>query len=592
MAINTGELAAKAVVKEVTLGVSPVDTAAKSLRATLDQKGAEATLMAAAGRVVDLGQIDHTINENIGTERGTDGKKVIASGSDEEKRLDRVKPIGELLKKYLDQGYDKLTTTEADKAQKAVIDLAKSIPAFAPILSVMSAGEQQQFAERILKDPRFVALAKQGLLEQIDLTKIKADNVSQLQVEFDNLSKEVKSMTSELGQVNKRIKELEDALLEHQVEIIDPTTGAKRAGKTYDRINNARGEIGTKGSSIIGDEQDLDVKVSELEYFQNELNWATGKNSPPTTWTKRSPADVKKDIGTKSTEIDLINKKILPVKLEIKQREDLIKQLEKEADDFKQEKGQKEGRKKELETQKLEKDKEAKTKQALLGKAKADRAQYEEAFVRGMESVLTNAADQYIKDRVGEATTESKAMLEKEAQEAKDRPSKVIEEEELKRYFINNKIKAEQARSDYDTLLKYGPDGIINSMLLNQYSATEVANIMKDPAFMEQMGKKVATDIVKFYALRGGWFDRAGKINSDEIIKLSSSPWGVKVIEDAMAGKQDIQNKIKAAYPNLPERAKWGEWLRGADFKKLLMILLIIAGIAAGGAFFLGAKSV
>lgn len=580
MSVTSAELAPKVVVQEAKLGTSAVDRAAKSVRAAMTEKGADAALQIAAGKAVDPGQVSYLINENIGNERGADGKKANLT-ADEQTRKDKADKANKLLTDLLDKGYDNLTTqAQKDEAQKVVLDFANTVPALRNILGPLSTTDQQAFAERLLRDPQMIKLVKQGYADQMDLTKMKVNDVEKLKIDADNLQAELAPINKEYTEVDTRITAIDNLLEEYK-----PKKSGGASGTTYDQILAARSELLRHQLDSGPISNNLEVVKLDLQKLNNEKD----KSVRGVVGARQVP-EIQTDISSKELEMQNLLNLLAPHTSEMQKNQDLLQHFEAEEKALKAEKSAKETRRIELAQQKLKKEGEVKKAEAVLTKAKTDRTQYESNFVHGLESVLGNAVEKYINERISEAVSEGKAHLEKEALAAKDKRTQAISLGEVQRWFRGDRINADQVRLDYHELLTNGPDSIIRGILANQgYVAADIDKAMKDTTFVENARSKVAADVVKNYMLRGGWLNRGGKVHPDEIIKLSASPWGEKVVEQAVAGNKAVEDQIKAQYGRLPEHGKWGEFIRGMDFKKLLVLLLIIFGVA-GGLGILGAR--
>ncbi|MDO9027362.1 MAG: hypothetical protein Q7U68_00640, partial [Candidatus Roizmanbacteria bacterium] len=249
--------------------------------------------------------------------------------------------------------------------------------------------------------------------------------------------------------------------------------------------------------------------------------------------------------------------------------------------------------KKDLEKEKTDLNEKLTKKKRDLGVAKTQRTFEEEQFVKNLESVFSEAASKYFEAEVSKAETERKLLFEKMATEAKTKLDEDIMLGLRDRYFPTDKekkrIKAQQSRDDYKEIVANGPDKIITEILKAKgYDDAKITEIKKDTAKWNELKEKVSVECIAFYMLRGGWFNRGGKTHPDEITKLGMTPHLQEVMTKAITRSDAIQAQIKENFGRLPEHAKLGEWIRGLDFKKLLILLAIIAGLAGIGIFAAG----
>ena len=97
---------------------------------------------------------------------------------------------------------------------------------------------------------------------------------------------------------------------------------------------------------------------------------------------------------------------------------------------------------------------------------------------------------------------------------------------------------------------------------------------------MEKLENK---DVVVKKARNGRGVFAKRKFSPDEIVKLQSSEWGRKGLEQALTGKTELLAKIKEATGKdiLNSKGKLAEWFGSSPVKMILIILAIILGVGA-----------
>lgn len=582
------EIVARAIIPESGRARAAIAATVTALRDNLNQKGADNALQVAAGRTFDRSIVEYVAAENIGTERNPDGKKIIPTGSEEESRKNRLEPARKLIVDYLEKGYDKLTPTQKDAARIAVIDTARNIPALNAVLDTMSAGEQQAYAEQILKDPKLSKQLQALLLEGSgDINKIIPDKVSSINAEYQKIDAELRQIRAQITSNGGKLTAIEGDLEQYK-----PDIGGGRPGTSYERMFMLQREIKDREGRIQPIQSQLEILTLNIQQLENERSLAIQGKALRGQAAPRDLHDIQTNIQQLKDQITNNNSQVTPLQSEIQLRKDTLIQLQKQEESFRVERGQITQETSALKDREQQLQVQHGDKQRALAAAKAERNASEEKFVRAFETMLPDAVSRYLEERVNEAAGEAKVVIEKQAQDSKDTRTKTVLDQMSRRWFEGNKANRDKIKQDYNDLLANGPDAIIRDMLSTaRYSQAEIDRSMNDKAFLDEMRQKVGENVVKFHLLRGGWLGRGGKVSPDEIMKLGSSTWGQSVMENAIAGKKQVQEQINKAFGEkvVNEKGKFTEGLKKFDFKKLLKILLIILGI--GGGLLLGGKA-
>ncbi len=564
------------------------DKAALELKKTLDEKGADITLKSAAERRVDQNISSHAIDENIGSKRDDEGKMIRDDNTPEKDRHDKAKGMEAVTIKYLDKGYDALDDTEKIKVTNGVEQMLLTYPALRAQYDSLGDAQKQAYLEKVARDPKYSKFVAEWMNGVVDPAKIKQENISTLQQEVadtqERIDKIDKRLSNDADNLEKNIKQLKDDLEEYR-----GSGGSKKEVKIrkIDRMRAGLTEIDEKLEPL---QEQRKKQESRLKQFKDAKFLA-----------EREGKDVVK-IGTEEIKLDDLSKRILTFEKDLsdgsKEYKDLLAKkqaltsqitrydegdfegsLKKELDEALKEK-------KDLEKEKTDLNEKLTKKKRELGTAKTQRTFDEEQFVKNLEGTFTEAAAKYFDGEINKAEAEIKIYLEKKAADLKTEAEAALSKGLLERYYPNKakKINADQVVKDKESIITAGPETIlIDSLKKGGYSDEQIIKLQEDKAKWNELTGKTAETSLKYYWLRGGAFHRGGKLNMDEQIKIMNSPWGKEVITKSVEGaKAQIETALKE---KLPERSKLGEWFRGMDMKKWLMIIAIILGVVGIGAF-------
>ena len=599
--VDAGEVVGKAILTEAipANSTAPEDVAASEIRKTLNEKGVDAGLRSAAERTVDAVAFDKAIDDSIGSNRDEEGKMIRETRSKEEERYNKCKTIETTTIKYLNEGYDALNDDQKRQIKDGVEHMLLTYPALRVVYNGLQTAEREAYLERVAKDPDYSKFVAEWTRGNYDPAKIKPETISALQLEINQISERIteinKRLTEDEDNLTQRIKDLKGDIEEYQ------GGGSDRKEINIRRIDKMRASL-TEISDRLEPLQETRTNLEErlktlkrhkstaLQEGKDSIKIKTGEAGESITIEELSKriSQIETELSTGSKEYrDLLAKKqALESQISKFEEGDLESTLKKDLEAAEKEK-------KDLEKEKVDLQEKLVKKKLEIGIAKTSRTFEEEQYVKRLESVFSEAASKYFEAEIAKVNAEKKIYLEEAAKKAKTKPEEDIMLGLRDRYFPTDKekkrIKAQQSRDDYKEIVANGSDKIITEILTAKgYDQASIDELKKDTATWNGLQEKVSTECVAFYMLRGGWFNSGGKIHPDEITKLGMTPHLEQVITKAVTRSEAIQAQIKANFGMLPEHAKMGEWIRGLDFKKLLLVLAIIAGIAGIGIFAFG----
>lgn len=564
------------------------DKVAIELKKTLDEKGADVALKSAAGRRVDQNVSSRAIDENIGSKRDEEGKMERGTGTPEETRHNDAKKIEATTIKYLDKGYDALSDTEKTQVRKSVYKMLQTYPAIRTQFDNLgSAADKKAYLEKIARDPNYSIFVAELMNEIVDPSKIKPETISELQIDVNTLTNELKSINDQLtgtDGLTGKVQELQD-----EIKQLHPKPGEKSNKST--NLSSLRAKLSTLDTDIEALTETRQEERDQLDQLQKLYRSAKRKGE----------TDIFLDAArTKTIKIDALkllvedadknyketNKKYTKMMEDREKISSTVEYLDGREEKAKQELDKAQKDKVALEEKKRVTEAKLKAKKLELGKTKTDRTYDEEQFVKNLNGVFTEAAAKYFDAEINKAEAEMRIYLEKKATDLTTGADAALSKGLLERYYPNNakRIDATQVVTDKDSIITTGPKEITKAALKKGgYSDEQIKKLQEDKVKWNELMGKTAETSLKYYWLRGGIFHRGGKLHMDEQMKIMDSPWGKEVITKSVEGaRAQIETVLKE---KLPEHSKLGEWFRKIDMKKWLIIIAIILGIVGIGGF-------
>ncbi|MBI2430781.1 MAG: hypothetical protein HYV39_02095 [Candidatus Levybacteria bacterium] len=525
--------------------------------------------------------------EEIGITRDpTTGAKLRTPGTPEAVRYTNATNAEALAFKFLDNGYNGMTALEQGVLETRILQAARTRPAFAMELNGMTANQQQEWARRRLRDPRFggeVGKMLQTLSEQGKL----GEAITQAEAEVENEDLERRNRQLDIDDVDRRLARTNGQLAEF----------ARPGGGT---------PMGAKATEIERIKTNITSIQTELTTFQTQVNDAnfrlTQLQAERTAalrpgYTGRALFDIDTEISTERTKLTTAQGEA------DKRQADLLKlpALEQEEQRLEEQKRIQDKEKQGYEVKMNETMLKLTRAQRKLQDARSLRESQEDDIVNGFQSVFTEAANGVLDGEVQTYLDAANAELEKLKQQAADRnPDEKAMYDALQQVWLG----AERRRGifhkesyrpidraavdrDYNLLLTQGPDAVMRRLLITRvnpatgapYTTAEANAIIADKAYVEKMQPEVVKQLLAKRILSGG-------VTQEDAQIIVMSQWGRGMIEQALAVKTELRSAIEGLAgagalggPGLVERMTREV---GRNPWWLLVLLGIIGGPIAG----------
>ncbi len=467
---------------------------------------------------------------------------------EEQQRYDRAKNALDLVDRFVEKGYGKLSSAEQTNIQTSVAEQIRKNPVLAEKYRTMSRAEQKEYVLSLIQDPKNIERVRQILSEvgntpeQPDLVADAKDRIDEKTLEKDIKKEEVADAQRRSDAVEARLKDFERP------------TGGTAMGKKAQELENIRTELPTletEKQTYAQQYQDAEFRFTQLQ----QERAATLRN--PGTTGRRDIAEIDTDITNARTEMQNAQREIGKRQAKI----DRVSQLEEEE--------------RTLEIDKKNIDIEMRGVKLEVGKIELDLAKIQREYnnalslresqemdiVNGLEDVFANAAIDVLNDRVDEAYNQYdvslKELREKATTDAERAIIDAIQERHKRRVPVRRFRGAEQQRkidkakvlSDFNMLMTKGPEEFMKSVLAgaknpetnSPYTEDEVTKLMENQDLMNKMQPEAIKQLLAKRFM-------VGKISEGDAYFISTSKWGEELIDKAIATNQDVRDKLVKLY--------------------------------------------
>lgn len=598
------ELAQKVVVERGSGAVPSEVLIGKTIEA-LNEKGNENTLNIAANRDTNPALLTGIREQNIGF-TDENGAKVEDSA-----RKDRAEKRQILYLEFSKKNFNDLTVGQQTMLTKDLVKKIKNFPGLGKEISGAADpdGLASQIATRLLNDPNFKPDIIKSFLEMNDPSKPIEDKVSSAiaelkikQFERDRFKKEAARLTTEIKTKENRLKDFE------------PGKGGAAGGVEFTRLNTLRAEVSAAEATVQTGEVQRQIINQEISDLSSDLRYER-RNTTATGATR--VLALQGDISDARTRLITNDAAVNTARLGLEGKKTEIAAIEKQRERIEQELPGLKEKKTQIETDLKKAEIDFNKQDALVSRLKALKVLEEETWVQNLEGITGEVTIKYLNKELQDGLAQIKSLKADEAlKEPNKEKAKLLEPNEYldkdgkprkvniergKRILmqdaqdLNFKWKDSAGHVQSETIFLNGSEQALAYRLGYNLSPTtraqydrnaEVLKLMKDNTFKTEMSAKVAGDILTFYLWSGG------RLSQGEVLRISNSSWGENMIQTALNNRDTkLQGVLDAVIGKnvLKSGDNIKEQLKKVDWKKLLLILLIIAGVIGGGSLALGA---
>ncbi len=562
------------------------------------EKGSESTLQAmqAESQQPPIGQ--ETINRSVQTHsKETGSKQVVAPDGTPLFKPDGTpltnaeqnQATAEVLNKFSEKGFDALTAPEKKALSEHIVTEAERWPGYRDLFQAIDTHPTLTPTERkalrkqlsgdivtsLVRNPNF-AVGMRGNLRGT-LEQAMPDLVTQAKLKVDELG-------AQLGQVSERKKQLRGEPtasppvkggINTQQERIDSFDDGAISGNKGKKIK----DLETAGAEVAKfDAAEITAWQTEVVSYQKIYDTANQERAGLNPADPKFPEVNKRAIEARDA---LIN-----AQKQLKNYNDAVAKrdhLQKETDDF--------NNNREVEEQKLTKlrleaaDLAAK-ELTLKSQKDAANAEYTDAqsqagaLEKQYQTNLSNVVGKTVREQLAQDLQEQQELersdAERQAKEAKDKPTRLVNEAKLNRwtevepkregflgiYRRGESIKYDKGmlEDDLTTLVTKGPRGLMEEALTHKLAReyatellatpptktlteiqTEVNEALNDAEFMRAESNKLALSLLKQYRAAGL------KIEPSMFRHIAGTEWGMGIAEELIKGDPKIDELLKQA---------------------------------------------
>ncbi|MBL7150448.1 hypothetical protein ISS86_00780 [Candidatus Microgenomates bacterium] len=599
------EVIPKALARErlpVAPGPDSVEAVAQRIIDNADEKRWRETLQLERRASIEDDQINKRIEQiGVGERDPNTGDK--KRSTEEQKKFDEAKKEADLIKKYLEQGYDKLNNTEKTKLRTAVMAECNRRPALAAEIAAMTGNQPQEFLERILKDPELSQHAQEIFEALLDPSKDLADVIAPIQKALEEAEFKLEEKKGDFGLVEWQLERTDVRLAEYE----DRTSLKGKKGEKLDELELLRKD--EPALIIERDERqaNLQALTSRYETFERDINAtrdAIQKGRDLATYGLRPidqiEAEAKGVLQRARTEQLAYNKAqaALDRKAALEQEFKEVKpQLEERVVELK-----KELKEKEIDVKKAKA--EVGRRQQELAGAKNLRASQEQDIVNELKNVIGEATSEWLNaeaQRLTNALNEELTVLREKTKELQEKLMYEAVQEELTkektgywgiqrilhrkketRRFVDEK----KAEKYYNTLITKGPEEAMKELLMtrenpenpgNNYTEDEAKAIVADKEYAEKVQPEVIKQLLARQLITGG-------IRQEDIYFITTSQWGKGMIEQALALNEEFRKNVDGVMGAnaLVKRGFWEKFRQQMRKHPWWWLLLLGAPVAYG----------
>jgi len=508
-------------------------------------------------------------------------------------RYNEAKEAANLVKKFLEKGFDGMTNAEKTELRKAVWAEAGLRPSLAAELARMTPAERIAFAERALNNPELAGFARQIFEEILDPSKVLADAVTPAQEALEITEFERDGKKGEFDEVKHRWDRNNTQLAEFEDQ--SATGGTKGARlieleKLTADESTLKAELQTRQQRLRTAKDRVDDLTSELQTTTATMMTRGGilSGQRPPTEIQADITQAKKDIRNLEDEINEREAK-LARKIQLEQEKQQVEQRKTELD--------REKREKELELKKAESEVNKRKKE--LADAKALRESQEKDLVAGFKGVVSEAINEQLNaevQRLTEALNEEVGSLKEKAKESNEKvmyealQEEFVKTETRRRGIFGKKEKARvvdktKVNNYFDKIMTQGPEAAMRDLIMsrtnpetgNPFTGTEADAILANKEYVEKMQPEVVKQLIGRKILIGG-------MTNNDIDIIVRSQWGRGMIEQAMAINEEYRKAVEmvTGVGGTQSHGFWEKFRQQAKKHPWWWLLLLGAPLAFG----------
>lgn len=550
--------------------------------------------------------------EQFGIGRDADGKKKLEP--DEQLRHKAAEDGANLAKKFIENGYDKMSSTprgEQEKLRDMFLAAAKLRPYLAQEMQgppFMNLDQLKAFAERYLKDPRYSKELRTVFDNLLDPDR-KFVDISPSQEAKEKADLDLEDAKAEKTDHSRVWKANDRQLKEYEVRPAAKRGGLPQEGAKYQRLQGLTNEIQIARNDLTTARGDLTGAQTETKKFRDDLSVAqryaaSGLALPA---GMRSASAIKTDFDTATLRETSARERVSQLDGELKTKEGEAALINEEHQGLIDRRKELDAERRTLERKFKDAEREATKRQWTLQDTKTVRVGEETDLANGFRDIFSETSNNILNTETENANNAFAAELEAFKQKTTDNNERAMYDalqndmlgpertrkkgvigfrtEEKYRPISKAKVNAYHA-----TLMTNGPEETMKSLLLSRinpatgvnYTDPEVASILTNKEYVMKMQPEVVKQILARKMLTGG-------ISTEDIHVIVNSQWGKDMLGKAKETNDAFRTAIETdmgkgalSSPNFGE--KLGEQIKKHPWwlALILGIPFLVGGAAAG----------
>lgn len=577
--------------KTPSTGLTPEQQLAKKIKDEASKKGPHSTLEdMRSPRTPDQTKVEHYLEDHFYSKIDADGKKDREGGSRAETRFNQAKAAEAAGRKFIEHGWDptKLNTNEQKfikDSVKAVIESWPDGKAFIDSLPVASrSAAVDTMIIDMLQNPDMKPAVQKIFAGVFDEAKIREHITTEAGAKLAREKAKQSAIDGEITIITGKITTNATELGEY-----DPT---KTKGKDLAKLDSEAALAQHSQAEAKSKIDDINSNIATNQSYLRRLN----PSHPSFATDKKTLED---EISLLKGEKTIQEKALKEATDKLVQRQLLIQekqQLQEERKRLSEEKAA-------LEKQKDDIDDAVNRANTEFASQQSRHEKTEEQIVNELQSVFTDAAREYLIQKVTKLETARQELIDKEAKEKEESKDKVSDDEKklgkyLDNYWMrdisnrgalkkwwnpnNKEFDRKGINTSYKEMITAGPDQVLWQLLRGSDSTkfpnrTAAETWINDPAnsaVVERMRVQVAEQLITRRL-------QTGSITEGDARFIASSTWGKDAIDVAIKRKSDIQTQINKLKESGIIKGNVGEWVYEQVRKNPVFWLSLIFGSAA-----------
>lgn len=542
---------------------------AQKIQDTLENKGPHATIESLRPPVEEQTarfNLEHAFSS------GLDANGRTVQSREQQGRYAEARKFYDIATTFIKDGYPRLSARDRGLITTRIIQAVRAWPEGDEIFRHLATDAERQAAiRRLLENPDFAAKVRNHLGEVLNKAEeaSHSDDLEQKQRDHEGAHLE-----AEAAETERYRQAGEWRMLDDQYEPYKEVTRTGVKGHLLD-------ELDTLNAGLAGFESTIRNRQRELSRIDDEIADLNRDRRAAQTADERQ--QIQEDIRTQRDRRNTVQEDIDGAQEQINRLQTL------QAEKARIEERRNAIQANLVESQKTANDKirDLSLKNIDLQKARNAHTLNEQVLQNDLRNVFSEAAFEYLKEKVDESQAENDRLREEEIKNAETEDDRNILNALGHRYVdVDRNPRRDVIDREYEMLFRLnGAKEIFEAMYrgTNRYPpaspeyVSELARInerLKDPEFIQKYEPRVAQEILSRRI-------QTGRISEQDAQFIMNSQWGQGMIEEGLRKRNDIREQVENLVGERVIDPGFFRKLRESSGGNLVMILLLLFGTVA-----------